>query len=260
MEKLKTKSKNQENNTIQVKKKLLLITIFCLLITATKNVNAQSLQSDNFVVTFGNFNVTSGEKDSASFHLTDTVGQVGSGPYGQYGSSGFFVGSGFQYIYQIDTFSFRISKVLVELGELNINTHSTDSHTLTITTKGAGGYSVYAFEEHPLRQVQGVAEIPDTTCDSNNCTHITAGVWADQTIPGFGYNMSGNDIPAAFIDSTYYKSFADDESADDMQVVMSANNIANQRQSTVTYKAGITGQQASGNYETAVVYVAVPGF
>lgn len=243
-----------------MKKKLLFITIFCLLITTTKSVKAQSLQSDNFVVTFGNFNVTSGEKESASFNVTDTVGQVGSGPYGQYGSSDFFVGSGFQYIYQIDTFSFQISKVLVELGELIINTHSTDSHTLTITTKGAGGYSVYAFEEHPLRQVQGVEEIPGTTCDLSNCTHITAGVWADQSIPGFGYNMTGNDIPVAFVDNTYYKSFANDENADDMQIVMSASNIANQRQSTVTYKAGISSQQASGNYETAVVYVAVPGF
>ena len=45
-----------------------------------------------------------------------------------------------------------------------------------------------------------------------------------------------------------------------MQIVMSSNNVANARQSTVTYKAGIGSSQASGSYETAVVYVAVPGF
>jgi hypothetical protein len=223
-------------------------------------VNAERLESNSYVITFGNFNVTSGEKSSASYNVTDTVGQTGAGPYGEYGSSTYFVGSGFQYIYQIDDFSFQISKTLINLGEIEVDTHATDSHTLTITTRGAGGYSVYAYEEHPLRQAQGSEEIADTTCNAGSCTHTSAAVWTDQSIAGFGYNMSGNDIPSNFLDNTYFKSFADNESADPMQIVMSSNNIANERQSTVTYKAGVGGVQASGNYETSVVYVAVPGY
>lgn len=227
---------------------------------ATKQILAQNLTSDSWVIQFGNFNVTSGEKSSASYNVTDTVGQTGSGPYGSYGSSSYFVGSGFQYIYQIDEFSFDISKTLVDLGELSPGVHTTDTHTLTITTKGAGGYSVYAYEIHPLRHSDGSNEIVDTTCNTGSCTHISAGVWNDQAVAGFGYNMTGNDIPANFIDSTYFKNFADDETADLMQVVMSSSNIASQRQSTVTYKAGVDGSQASGRYETGVVYVAVPGY
>ncbi len=243
-----------------MKKNIAILTACTLFFLCFQLVNAERLESDSYVITFGNFNVTSGEKSSTSYNVTDTVGQTGAGPYGQYGSSTYFVGSGFQYIYQIDDFSFQISKTLIALGELAELTHSTDSHTLTITTKGAGGYSVYAFEKHPLRQVEGSEEIPDTTCNAGTCTHITAGVWNDQSVAGFGYNMSGNDIPANFIDSTYYKSFANDEAAEAMQVVMSSSNVANARQSTVTYKAGIGGSQAGGNYETAVVYVAVPGY
>ncbi len=243
-----------------MKKIIVIVTACTLFLLGFKLASAERLESESYVITFGNFNVTSGEKSSASYNVTDTVGQTGAGPYGAYGSSTYFVGSGFQYIYQIDNFSFQISKNLISLGELAELTHSTDSHTLTITTKGAGGYSVYAFERHPLRQLGGVEEIPDTTCNSGTCTHTTAGVWNDLTVAGFGYNMSGNDIPANFIDSTYYKSFANDETAQPMQIVMSSNNVANARQSTVTYKAGIGSSQASGSYETAVVYVAVPGF
>ena len=243
-----------------MKKSLVFCTACLFFLLAFKLVQAERLESDSFVITFGNFNVTSGEKSSTNYNVTDTVGQTGAGPYGQYGSSAYFVGSGFQYIYQIDDFSFQVSKTLIDLGELVENTHSTDSHTLTITTKGAGGYSVYAFEEHPLRQVQGSQEIPNTTCNSGICSHTAAGVWTDQTIAGFGYNMAGNDIPGHFIDNTYFKSFADNEAAQDMQVVMSSSNVANQRQATVTYKAGAGGSQASGTYETSVVYVAVPGY
>lgn len=243
-----------------MKKSITFLTTLSLFFFAFTLVNAERLESDSYIITFGNFNVTSGEKSSSNYKVTDTVGQTGAGPYGEYGSSTYFVGSGFQYIYQIDTFSFQISKTLIDFGELVENTHNTDSHTLTITTRGAGGYSVYAFEEHPLRQVQGSEEIADTTCDAGTCTHINAAVWSDQTIAGFGYNMSGNDIPSNFIDNTYFKNFADNESADEMQVVMNSDNIANQRQATVTYKAGIGSFQASGNYETSVVYVAVPGY
>ena len=252
-------------NKISVKKILTTLSLALLLATSAsiflaQQTFAENLSSDSWIIQFGNFNVTSGEKSSSSYNVTDTVGQTASGPYGSYGSSTYFVGSGFQYIYQIDNFSFVISKTLIDFGELIEGVHNTDSHTLTITTRGAGGYSIYAYELHPLRHSNSIDEIDDTTCNAGSCTHIVAGVWNDQSIPGFGYNMSGNDIPGNFIDSTYFKNFADDETSDEMQVVMSSNNIATQRQSTITYKAGITSNQAGGNYETGVVFVAVPGF
>lgn len=241
-----------------------MIWIFAVIVVAGVTniglVHADELRSDSYVIQFGNFNVTSGAKDSASYHLTDTVGQVGNGPFGQYGSSGYFVGSGFQYIYQIDEFSFIISRTAIDLGILTPGIFGTGSHTLTITTKGAGGYTVYAYELHPLRREQASEEIPDTTCDNGLCTETTAEVWVNPANDGFGFNMTGNDIPADFINSTYFRQFADQEGGEPMQVVMSSPNIANQRQSTVTYQAAATGNQAAGNYQTGVAYVAVPGY
>lgn len=230
------------------------------LLLASQVVFSDRLESQSFVVTFGNFNVTSGEKSSLTYNLTDTVGQVANGPYGQYGVSGYFVGGGFQYIYQIDTFSFRITDVSVELGELSPNTHVTATHDLIITTKGAGGYYVYAYEKNPLRHVNGSPDIPDTSCNAGTCTISSAAIWNNTSVPGFGYNMSGNDIPSDFIDSTYYRPFADQSASDPMQVVMSSTNIASNRTATVTYKAGISGTQAAGDYATTVSYVAVPGY
>ena len=223
-------------------------------------VLADRLESDSYVIQFGNFNITSGEKSSASYNLTDTVGQTGAGPFGAYGSSSYFVGSGFQYIYQIDAFRFALSQTSIDLGVLTPGSHNTASHTLTITTRGAGGYTVYAYEEHPLRHSSGAYTIPDTTCDAGTCDQTAAGIWTTQTVPGFGFNMSGHDVPADFTSTDYFRQFADRSTSEEMQTVMSSSNIANQRQSTVTYKAGVSGTQAAGNYETGIVYVAVPGF
>lgn len=242
------------------------VLVWCLIVAGTIllgryfPVQADDLRSNSYWIQFGNFNVTSGEKNSASYNLTDTVGQVADGPYGQYGSSGYFVGSGFQYIYQIGTFSFAINPIDINLGTLAAGQFNTGSNTLTISTKGASGYIVYAYELHRLEHTNGVDFIPDTTCDAGTCTDTTAQVWVNPLIAGFGFNMSGDDIPADFINLTYFRPFADQSLAESMQVVMSSPNVADQRQSTVTYQVAIPGSQAAGSYQTAVVYVAVPGY
>ncbi len=223
-------------------------------------IKAERLESGSYVIQFGNFNITAGEKSSASYNVTDTVGQTGAGPYGQYGVSGYFVGGGFQYIYQIDQFRFRISKTLISLGTMVPGIHYVDSHTLQVTTRGAGGYKVYAYEEHPLLHSAGVYSIPNTTCDAGGCTHITAQPWTNQNIAGFGFNAAGDDVAADFVSSNYYRSFADRSGAQQMQIIMSSATAGLNRTATVTYKAGVSPTQAEGNYSTPVVYVAVPGY
>lgn len=221
---------------------------------------AERLESDSYVITFGNFNVTSGEKDSSSYNLTDTVGQTFAGPFGQYGTSSYFVGAGFQYIYQIGTFGFAVSQTALDLGELTPGVHNTASHTVTISTKGAGGYTIYAYELHPLRHSNGTNQIDDTTCNTGGCTESIAGVWTNQTIPGFGFTVEGDDAAADFLDNTYYRQFADRSTAEQMQVILSSANVVKNQTATITYKAGSSGDHAAGNYQTGVVYVAVPGY
>jgi hypothetical protein len=224
-------------------------------------VFAERLESDSFIIQFGNFNVTSGEKSSTSYNVTDTVGQTGAGPFGAYGSSDYFVGSGFQYIYQIDTFAFSISDVAIDLGTLTSGAHNTDSNVLTITTRGAGGYTVYAYEQHPLRlSSNDTTIIPDTTCNAGTCNETTAQPWTNTAIAGFGFNASGSTVPADFVNSTYFRQFANQAAAETMQPVMSSTNLGQSDTATITYKAGIAGNQTAGDYATGIVYVAVPGF
>lgn len=238
---------------------LLTWVLFVIIALTNHPVRAENMTSDSYIIQFGNFNVTSGEKSSASFTVTDTVGQVGAGPYGQYGASSYFLGGGFQYIYQIPEFRFSISKLAIDLGEIAPNTHNSDSNTLTISTAGAGGYTVYAYEQNELKHTDGNASIANTNCNSG-CSISSAGVWTDQSKPGFGFNMDGHDIPNDFIDASYFRPFANIANSEPMQVVMQSNNIANNRQATVTYKAGIAGDQAAGNYATTIAFVAVPGY
>jgi hypothetical protein len=243
-----------------MKKPLIFFSILLACSLIVTQVYADKLESESYVITFGNFNITSGEKDSATYHVTDTVGQTGAGPYGTFGSTDYFVGGGFQYIYQIPEFSFSLSAIQIDLGVLTPGSHSNANHTATVNTKGAGGYTVYAYEIQALTHSNGSNFISDTTCDLGGCSETTAAVWTNQNIPGFGFNASGDDVVPEFTDSTYYKQFANDQSAETMQAIMTSDTIATSRTATITYKAGIAGDQAAGSYETGVIYVAVPGY
>jgi len=229
---------------------------------ALSPVLAERLESDSYVIQFGNFNVTAGEKESASYKVTDTVGQTGAGPYGQYGVSSYFVGGGFQYIYQIDQFAFSISKLAIDLGELTAGAHNTDALTLSITTGGAGGYAIYTYETKPLTHENGSNTIADTTCDSGTCSESSAGLWTNTSIGGFGFNATGSsDVSSDFLTTDHFRQFADSSAAESMQAIMSSNDIVENETATITYKAGLnSASQAAGRYDTATVFVAVPGY
>lgn len=238
----------------------LLMALATILLGKAGVARAESLRSDSYVISFGNFNITSGEKTSETYRLTDTVGQTGAGPYGEYGVSGYFLGGGFQYIYQIKDFSFAISDINIDLGELTVGTHNSDTNQLAITTRGAGGYVVYAYETHPLLHSDNTSTVADTLCDSGSCSETAAGLWTNTSVGGFGFNVNGDDVPADFSTPNHFRQFADASSAESMQAVMSSENIARNAEATVTYKAGLSGNEPAGLYQTAIVYVAVPGY
>lgn len=226
-------------------------------VTPTVVGAVERMESDSYKIRWPNLNMTSGSKSSTNYNILDTVGQTAAG---EYDSAGFKVRAGFPYIKTIIPFSFTISDLSIDFGSLVTGTFSSLTNTLTVSSGGAAGYSVTAQENQPLTLQSGAATIPDTTCNSGSCSETTAGVWTDTNKFGFGYNMSGNDVPAAFVDSTYYKQFADASLSEAAQVVMSSNNVGSGRTATVTYKINVSATQAAGDYENAVTFIATPAY
>lgn len=203
-----------------------------------------------------NFNSGAGIPSSSGYKLDTTIGQTAPGLYS---STGYLVRSGFQYIHSIIPFSFSMSNFLINFGTLIPGTPSTLASTLTVSAGGAGGYRVTAREATSL-QTTGGQSIPDTTCDAGTCTESAAGVWSQVSTYGFGYNMTGQDIPSDFINSTYFRHFANAGLSQTDQVVMSNVNVGRGRVATITYKVNISGVQASGRYQNKILFTAIPSF
>jgi len=220
-------------------------------------VHAQAvIQSPNYVIQMPNLNSGAGIPTSSHYGMSATIGQTAQGLAT---SSGYLVKTGFQYIYSIIPFSFTISPISINFGDLLPQTPASASGTLTVSSGGAGGYEVKASENNPLKVSSSASTIPNTNCDTS-CTNTTAGVWSSTSRYGFGFNMSGQDIPADFSDLTYYRPFADRASSESPQVVMSSIYVGRARQSTVTYKVNISGTQPAGIYNNIITFTAIPSY
>lgn len=233
----------------------LLIILFFL---ATPILAVERMESDSYTIDWPNLNMTSGSKSSDNYSILDTVGQTAPG---EYTSSGFYVKAGFPYIKTIIPFGFTISNISINFGPLTPSTLTPLSNTLTVSFGGAGGYQVSANEANPLK-LQGTATIiPDTPCDTS-CDEITPDTWTNTAKYGFGYSVSGDDIPEEFIDppKILFKQFADESSLETPQIVMASSDVGTNRVATVTYQVNISPTQAAGDYETSIMFLATPSY
>ena len=236
----------------------LLIIVF-LLLFVIRSVFAVNMESPLFKIQYGEIGIAGGNKNSETYYLSDTVGQTAAG---QFNSTGYIVKAGFQYLHSIIPFRFSISNTNINFGNLIANTPQTATTVLTVSFGAAGQYQVTAIEEGKLRTLDEANNIPDTQCDggANTCSESLAKPWTSSSGYGFGYNMSGNDVPTDFVDSTYFRPFPDRTESESPAVVMNSTNVGKNRQATMTFKVNISPIQPAGKYQTIINFVATPSF
>lgn len=234
---------------------LLTLLITMILFLFVPIVKAENLESDSYKIQMGNLNMGAGMPFSNSYKMGITGGQIAPGPYA---STGYLARLGFWYIKTILPFSFSISDTSIDFGTLTAGTPSTANNILVISAGGAGGYQVTASESAMLTTENGTSTIADTTCDGgiNTCLISSSKTWTDNKKYGFGYNLRGNDVPADFTDSTYFRPFPRASST----VVMSSSSVGSHREAVVTYKVNVGGSQSAGNYENYIIYIATPTY
>jgi len=238
----------------------LLLTIFLAITFLVPPAFGINMRSSNYNLQMGDLNMLSGRSTSATKKLTQTGGDIAPGLYFGEGKN-YKVRSGFQYVMSIIPFAFSIDHTSVDFGTLTANNPATISGTLTVSVGSAYGYQVTAYENHQLMVYGTGAKIPDFTGDDGSCTTpAPACTWLTNTTYGFGYNMSGTDVPSEFINSTYYKQFADDSAQESPATIMSGLNAGRNKQATIKYTVNISAIQEAGNYENTVTFTATPSF
>jgi hypothetical protein len=227
------------------------------------------MESSQYKIQMSTIDIAGGTQSSGGYNLSTSVGQSAAK---EFAANGYIVKAGFQYIYSIIPFTFSITNLNIDFGSLIPNTTSTGTSTLKISAGGGYGYQVTAIQEHPLQTLGIGSTIPNTACDVGTpCTITQANPWTSNSTYGLGYNMAGQDIPADFVNSTYYRPFSNESANQTSAVVMSSSKVTmpsgtptpaparlRTHESTIQYKVNISSLQLTGNYHTVIKFTATP--
>lgn len=242
--------------------------IFSFLFFISDPILAQSfsnMRSPDYELVKPNLNFSSAYVTGSSQKLGFTGGQLSPGAYS---TTGFYVWGGFWYLKKRIPFTFTISNNTIEFGELSTNTPEIGSSTVTISCGSAGGYQVTVQENHQLMVYSTGAIIKDVTGDNNDITESNAGNWTLSSTDGFGYSLSGDDVPPPFPTRnplvtptlTSFKQFTDLSKSETPQVIMSSQTAGENRTLDLFYKINIGPFQEAGRYQNVITYIATPTY
>ncbi len=243
---------------------LLLFSFFGL--AFLKEAKAQSsLKSTNYEITLPNLNMVSGNAASSGYKMGVTGGQTAPGLYS---STGYQIKAGFQYIHSIIPFSFQLDALALDFGTLTSQVLTNEKTlTLTVNSGSAGGYQIMTIENDNLKSTAG-SEIEDTSCDpADSCNYQTnAGTWTQNTTYGFGYSISGDDVPSEFSGGKF-KRFANAANipTENPTKVMGltpaeGHEAGRNKTATMTTRINISNIQAAGVYQNVLTFTAIPTY
>jgi hypothetical protein len=239
--------------------------LFLAFLSPRQTLALTRMESENYWITWPNLNMVAGSTTSPGYRMGVTGGQTAPGLYS---SLGYKIRAGFQYIHSIIPFSFRLSDIALSFGTLTAqDLNNEKTLTLTVSSGAAGGYQILVRENDHLNSTAG-SEIIDTSCDSaDECDYQTdAGAWTENITYGFGYNMSGTDVPTEF-GGNKFKRFANAANlpTETPTKVMGltpleGHEAAREKISVMTARINVDHIQPAGFYQNILTFTAIPTY
>ncbi len=162
-------------------------------------------------------------------------------------------------------FSVSLSSDIIDFGILTPTNPIIRTVNLSIQSSLPLGYSVLAFENHPLKNDSDVSGdfIPDTTCDNGTCNQERANEWINPLTFGFGYrcdNVIGSGCDNSFSNANFYKPLANAFILHYPQSVMKSQE-SKESVIRLSYKVNISKtQKTKEGYNNTITYISVPNF
>ena len=221
---------------------ILIVTAFIILRNRTL---AQNASNNSYTIQGGDIEQKTQSSDKSSDKTTNT-----------YFGENYQVTTGFEDIEDSHPFSFSVSNNLVDYGPLTATNPVSRTTDLIISKGSSRGYSVFAFANRELSDVNNDS-IPDTTCDNGTCSETSSGVWSGNLSFGFGYRCEIEASPCSkdFLIENSFKQFANDSKSEAYEAII---NSFDSRKAKIEYKVNISNNQAKNSYSNSITFIAIP--
>lgn len=151
----------------------------------------------------------------------------------------------------------------VPFGSLSISSFTDLAQNLTVSTNADNGYVVTAVENDQLSRVDDDSvEIPDLVGGS----HSSSTDWTSTSTKGFGYSLENNDASSVAFQyndggGTFQaRQFPATSESESPVTIFSSNDVADNEDVYVCYRAIISATQAAGDYWNTITYRATATF
>lgn len=138
-----------------------------------------------------------------------------------------------------------LSSDRIDFGVLRPTVPVLRETSLKITTTNNFPYSIFAFEDGPLKF--GTSVIPDTTCDNGTCSEVIKSAWTNPLVFGFGMSLDGEN----------YQQLANEGEGEVKQAILKDKN---EEQAKIIYKLNVPNTQISGIYSNTITFILVPDY
>ncbi|MBI2035867.1 MAG: hypothetical protein HYT12_04300 [Candidatus Liptonbacteria bacterium] len=149
----------------------------------------------------------------------------------------------------------------VPFGQLTADTFTQGCQDILVKTNAPSGFNLTTRTSSSLINANNNS-IPDTDCDSEDCTTAVATTWTTATDSGFGYSCDPGGTTDAcnstFSTSTVFRPFSS-STAVSVASTTSATAVAGDTQ-RILYRVAVDSAQQAGSYNTVVTWVASPSF
>ncbi|RLC35665.1 hypothetical protein DRH14_00235 [Candidatus Shapirobacteria bacterium] len=153
----------------------------------------------------------------------------------------------------------------IAFDSINLSSFNDLAHRLSCVTNAANGYAVTAFESNSLKNTNTGVTIPDTDCDSEDCTTSSATEWSTENDEsGFGYsieNVNANSTAFNYDDGSTFVARPFGQGTDNSTTLFSNTSTPTSTERIyICYRLAISTTQEAGDYENALTYTATATF
>lgn len=225
---------------------LALILVIIAFIILRNRTLAQSASNNSYIMQGGEIDSSIKSSDRSSNKTTNIY-------YGE----NYQVIAGFEEIEDNQPFLFSVSNTLVDYGPLTTTNPVSRTTDLIISKGSSRGYSVFAFANRELSDVNNNS-IPDTTCDNGTCSETSSAMWSGNLSFGFGYrceNADGSGCTEDFSRAGYFKQLANDSKSEAYQALIDSFDS---KKAKIEYKINISNNQIKSSYSNSITFIAIP--
>ena len=139
--------------------------------------------------------------------------------------------------------SMRVTENIIDFGLLEAATPLKRQSSIVVSSPT--GSTLLAYENEQQALDDGTT-IPDTTCDTGQCTTTREGVWSSPLTFGFGYS----------VESDLYRPFA--RAGQKPMLLLEGMDLESAKSLALLLKTNVSAGQTKGSYTNTVSLLALP--